>query len=1266
MEALTILGSIGKTLKVIKDTTETIKWMQEVYENYFNKERTMKLIVLECMIYANSIESIEKWIKDNAESHTQRMPILNTKAAIELVQHSIMTLESDLKKAVNGDDGLSIKVFRHTLEVQGQYFVERMKTHLTELRHTIVTLNLTLSVIQLWVIPPFAVRYMLVLTVGRPQNQKPHPKTPERQDSKTKTLEKRLLLRCFLTRALEIKRDEINAKVEKAQQQRLIKAIEPPSLSTLRSTPSFYQVAQEARRTTLPPPLPPRTDESIYSEEAEESMSYGSSAVKRPPNTSISSGISASNNSNLIQDGGNILLQNEKTQGNAVISTQRGSSPRGKDGHKMSEVDSTFDASNVQSHQSGASASAFGHVPMKTAPQLISEEKDVMPGSSPTSTATPSLASRASTFNSSASTSTGITEAEMEDRRAALSQDQSESDAAKPTRLTRDTRLTREKHAMSQDKVPTIYEDPESMSSVRPKSLTKDDSGSRGLEPLLENESIEAVEDGTAARRSGLEIDALDPEGFPWIVKAARDGDESMLQKLLNSDADIKAVHRVTKRHALSEASFHGHEKLVDLLIREGAPLEHTDAESCTALHHACRRGELAIAKKLLANNAAIDAPGPDRQTPLHLAITVPHQNIVMLLLQRKANVHARDMHQRTALHLSALQGNLTMCTHLLDSGAQIDHREHQSRTALQLACEMGHYELVEMMLDHAKLKPKDLTFHTAFFTAVEHGHVRIAESFFRRGLKLKHFKEDSHKPATLAAKNGNIDMLELMIKHKCNIRDKDGTSWSALHHAAHHGNSQVVERLLVNKDFSGKGTTAKKETPLILAVRGGHFTTAESLLKTSTATLHTADAQGEQPIHHACRNGSLEILNLLIVHGAKLGTSNSLGWYPIHIASAYGHIALMKRLFEEGSHLEEKLGACSIKPAQTHKMVEEGYIAEARCPYLGSRPLHLACEFEHWDIASYLIAQKGADIHAKCSEGWTPLHHAAFNGESAMVLYLVNSGADVHAQTTEGKTPLGLDLRVSGFPIPAAEKHAVSQILKEAMEKTPKKHAMRMPTLRRGKTVEEKNAIVRAATTSLDMMSKPPNPRTMTSPSMACFTTGMSFSPEMLTKTPSVMTPAIQETPPTPFVPPTSMNFGSSRMDSENFDKHNPLGLTNAHGSSDTLSHRTHKSLFDRASSAGLSGIASVDKYSKEGLEKIQKQLEARRRRKHGEGGGENEVNAANDGFVGFVESEGEEGKKGDDGFVDKGYGTGVKSEKTSIVATPVEDSDKYTVGWR
>ena len=959
-----------------------------------------------------------------------------------------------------------------------------------------------------------------------------------------------------------------------------------------------------------------------------------------------------------MKDTSRIQSYDDKVRNKVATISEETSPPESDPEDSKSEAPPLPNAAITSSDRSESSgATVKDRVPASPEPLIISDEKEAIPETPPVSLAASSLFSRTSTVNSGSTSSSGVTKADLEERRATL---QSQQENRSPN--SKSVRSSLEKHAVSQGKAPTIYEAPESISSIEPFNSVENNVKTQVSERQVESESKEALENRLSSQDVETDINAPDSEGFPWIVKAARDGDEPMLQRLLKSEADIKAVHSTTKRHALSEASLQGHESLVDLLIREGAPLEHTDADSCTALHHACRRGELAIAKKLLGGNAAIDAPGPDGQTPLHLAIAAPHQNIAMLLLQRQANVNARDAYQRTALHLSALQGNFTMCTHLLDHGAQLDNREVQSKTALQLACEMGHYDIVEMMLDRAKLKPKDLTFHTAFFAAVEHGHVRIAESFFQRGLKLKNLKEDSHKPITLAAKKGSIDMLELMIKQKCNVRDKDTNSWNALHHAAHHGHSHVVERL-VAKDFTGKGATARKETPLILAVKGGHFTTVETLLGSTTATLLMADAHGEQPIHHACRNGSLDIFNLLISYGAKPGTSNWLGWYPIHIASAYGHTILVDRLIEQGSHVEEKLGTCSIKTAQTHKMVEDGYWAEARCPYPGSRPLHLACEFEHWDIASNLVAQRGADIHSKCSESWTPLHHAAFNGSSAMVLYLVNSGANVHAQTTEGKTPLELGFRLGGVPIPEAEKHSASQILKEATERTPKKHAIKMPSLRRGKTVEDKNNVVRAATTSMAMMAnKPPNPRHITSPPIIRFTPEISFSPEMLTKTPSAMTPAIQETPPTPaFVPPTSMNIEIPRADPGDFNKKNPLGLSTTHGSTDALSQKT-QALLSRASSVGLNSIANFDKYSKEGLGRIQRQLEARRKKRSGDSGGSGAYNGNDDEFVGFVESEGEgEGKREGDGFVDGKYGMAIKGSGMSISGITMGGFDKY-----
>ena len=593
----------------------------------------------------------------------------------------------------------------------------------------------------------------------------------------------------------------------------------------------------------------------------------------------------------------------------------------------------------------------------------------------------------------------------------------------------------------------------------------------------------------TSAPPTISNIDELDKEGFPWIVQAARDGNEGIVQKLIVSGADIKASHATTLRHALSEASIHDHQNIVDLLLKAGCPHEYCDAEGYTALHHACRKGHLSVAKILLTNGASVDALGPQGQTALHLAMQVPHQNVVMLLIQHKASVHARDATFRTPLHIGASQGNVSMCSYLLNEGAQLDSREVQSKTPLQLACEAGHYDLVQMMLNQSDLKPTEMTFLTAFSAAVECGHIRIAESFFSRGLNLQELRKDSHKPATLAAKSGSLAMVELMMKENCDANASDENGWNALHFASYYGHYQVIERLIAN-DVSTNATTSKKETPLLFAVKGDHFVVAERLLRCSKDgdIVSAEDEQRQQAVHHTARTGSIEIFNLLMSNGAKINVENSFGWQPLHIATAYGHLALVKRLLEQGANVEEKLGSSSIKNNQTHRIVEDGYWAEARWPYPESRPLHLACEYGHYEIAKYLIS-KGAKREATCSQGWQPLHHSAYIGSSPLVEMLLVSGVYPHATTNEGKTAQELEFCTGGALILEEEKERIRNLLKEAMGRVRRQKTKSLKgvlkrtdtALKRSDTVEEKNNRVRAATFSMNSTSRPHTHRVMT-----------------------------------------------------------------------------------------------------------------------------------------------------------------------------------------
>ena len=52
-----------------------------------------------------------------------------------------------------------------------------------------------------------------------------------------------------------------------------------------------------------------------------------------------------------------------------------------------------------------------------------------------------------------------------------------------------------------------------------------------------------------------------------------------------------------------------------------------------------------------------------------------------------------------------------------------------------------------------------------------------------------------------------------------------------------------------------------------------------------------------------------------------------------------------------------------------------------------------------------YLVEVLHADVNARDSRGYTPLHHAAARGDNEMILYLVAHGADVKAVSRDGHT---------------------------------------------------------------------------------------------------------------------------------------------------------------------------------------------------------------------------------------------------------------------
>ena len=116
---------------------------------------------------------------------------------------------------------------------------------------------------------------------------------------------------------------------------------------------------------------------------------------------------------------------------------------------------------------------------------------------------------------------------------------------------------------------------------------------------------------------------------------------------------------------------------------------ERTDLHgTASSLHGAAKAGNLADAKRYLAEGAQVDARDEWGRTPLHDAPAAGHVDVAALLLDRGADPNARADVDMTPLHLAAMLGRAEMVGLLARRGARTDAHNASGMTPLHLAAD--------------------------------------------------------------------------------------------------------------------------------------------------------------------------------------------------------------------------------------------------------------------------------------------------------------------------------------------------------------------------------------------------------------------------------------------------------------------------------------------------------------------------------------------------------------------------------------------------
>ena len=355
--------------------------------------------------------------------------------------------------------------------------------------------------------------------------------------------------------------------------------------------------------------------------------------------------------------------------------------------------------------------------------------------------------------------------------------------------------------------------------------------------------------------RSFLQQDARDDSGWTSLHWASQANCWKLVDELTEEYlCDVDAVNQAGCTPLLV-ACWHGHDLTARALIANGADVNVTDSQGCTPLCVACYRGHEPLVETLLRANAV-------------------HENVIrsktLTTLKRHGLISNGVSISREDTLPSALCG---MCLDVLGSALVKPQQKRMDgkETTLALACGRGYHRDVEK---------------------------ELAEAGEEVGITVRDAM--GWTPLHWASQHGNVEIIELLLKHQCTPVNAAGTDGrTALYVACQNSHENVALALLE------RGTTDKADlngmTALDMAAARGLCGVVQGILRGKPVSA-AAPWSRWTPLHWAAQGGRRQVVRQLVQHGLEADAIAQGGLTPLHIASFLGHLDVVKELVDCGA----------------------------------------------------------------------------------------------------------------------------------------------------------------------------------------------------------------------------------------------------------------------------------------------------------------------------------------------------------------------------